>query len=174
MEVFYRTLLTLGASDVWGHKEFEAFKEGFNIEVDYEALRPRRLLTDVFPKEPRAVLALLAGLFKPRLVDANAIWRVLSFDMAGARRRIGREVVRDRFAQLLVRAVRGYLRGCGHPIHELLSAVNLVDAEQMEHEADSPLTRPLMFLRAFTDSAILPAKDSGEALRVSKFLLGYR
>lgn len=125
---------------------------------------------DIFPKEPRALLALLAGLFKTRLVDANAIWRILSFDMAGTRRRIARRVVRDRFAQLLVRAVRRYLRGSGHPIHELLSAVNLVDDEQMAHEADSNLLRPLLFLRAFTDSTILPAQDSGEALRVSAYL----
>ncbi|KAF7972869.1 hypothetical protein HWV62_16646 [Athelia sp. TMB] len=161
-KIFCRVLLDLEPEQIWGHPDFEALKRGYDIHIQYANPSSKTFL-QCFPMA--SVLSLVAGLYNPRIVDVNLIIPRLRFDISGKERRRTRSQTRDDFAQLFVRAIHRYLKGCGHAIHHEVSAFQTLTEEDITREANNPHTRPHLLLAAFTESKLWPRDDQGWTLR---------
>ncbi|KAF7972613.1 hypothetical protein HWV62_17436 [Athelia sp. TMB] len=157
--IFCKVLLNLDADEVWGHPDFEALKDGFNIPVRHGS---QRFLSYFAPE---TILSLIATLYNPRLVEASAIIPCLRFEISGRERRRARTSTRDLFAQLFVRAIHRYLHGLGHPDHQLVRDFQMLTNGDIEREARNPHTRPHILISALTESTVRPRNDSNFTLK---------
>lgn len=101
------------------------------------------------------------------MVDASALIPRLRFEISGAERRLARSKTRHDFAQLFGRAILRYLKGLGHPEHEVITEFQTLTQGDIASESGSPHTRAKLLLAAFTESKLLPREDSDWNLKVS-------
>ncbi|KAF7973295.1 hypothetical protein HWV62_15607 [Athelia sp. TMB] len=161
-KIFCRVLFDLEPDQLWGHPDFEVFKCGYNIHLQYGNPGSRTFLQFFHPGN---MLSLVAGLYNPRIVHADLIISRLRFEISGSERMRERKDTREDFAQLFVRVVHQYVKGLGHPQHELVSAFQTLTKEEIACEADSPHTRPHLLLAVFTESKLWPRDDLGWTLK---------
>ncbi|KZP07553.1 hypothetical protein FIBSPDRAFT_965558 [Athelia psychrophila] len=154
--IFCKVLFGLTTAELWGHPDFEAFKIGYNIQVEYGNTHSRRFLL-FFP--PERIKSLIAGLYIPPIVDASALIPRLCFEISGAERRVARSRTRHDFAQLFGRAILRYLKGLGHPEHEVITEFQTLTQGDIASESGSSHTRANLLLAAFTESKLLPRED---------------
>ncbi|KZP22303.1 hypothetical protein FIBSPDRAFT_952918 [Athelia psychrophila] len=78
--IFCKVLFDLEPTQIWGHPDFEAFKRGYNLQVEYGKPSSRKFLS-FFP--PQKLLSLIACMYTPRSVDPSALVPRLRFTISG-------------------------------------------------------------------------------------------
>lgn len=101
--------------------------------------------------------ALIQGMYNRHISDPQTLLEVCRFQEIGQHTSIFRETeTRALRAVMFERRFRRYILGSGHPEHPNFAETGLVLPEEILRVRDDRLLRARLFLRAVTDSEILP------------------
>lgn len=105
--------------------------------------------------------ALVGTMYLPKPVTFDSLWPHLHFQIpTDGHGNANRDATRTDYAQLLIRAVKAYLMGEGHPDHPALSEATGITPDQIHDERNDPHLRARLLLLAVLNKRQPPRQPS--------------